>query len=52
MQNTSGTVMTRAEKQVIALIRAVENGKVRIIIKDKHPIRVETIKTDISLKEE
>ena len=45
-------LLTKAEQQLIELVRSLDYGEIRIMIKDKHPIRVETIKTDIALKEE
>ena len=50
--STQPMLLTKAEQQLIELVRSLDYGEIRIMIKDKHPIRVETIKTDISLKEE
>lgn len=38
-----------AEKQLIELIRALDYGELRIMIKDKKPIRVEEIRRSIQL---
>ena len=41
--------LTRAEKQLIEMIRSLEYGEVRVLIKDRHPIRVEEIRRSIQL---
>ncbi|MBQ8830164.1 MAG: DUF2292 domain-containing protein [Oscillospiraceae bacterium] len=42
-------VLTKSEKQLIELVRALDYGELRVIIKDKHPIRVEEIRRSIQL---
>ena len=49
MQNEPNMVLTKAEKQLIQLIRALDFGEVRIMIKDNRPIRVEEIRKSIQL---
>lgn len=49
MQNEQNIVLTRAEKQLITLIRSLDYGEVRVLIKDKKPIRVEEIRRSIQL---
>ncbi|MGN0978010.1 MAG: DUF2292 domain-containing protein [Faecousia sp.] len=44
--------MTKAERQLIELIRSLEYGEVRIVVKDKNPIRVEEIRRSIQLTNE
>ena len=52
MQNRSDMVLTRAEKQLIELIRSLDFGEVRVMIKDSRPIRVEEIRRSIQLPNE
>ena len=49
MQAESNIVLTKAEKQLIEVIRSLDYGEVRVMIKDKHPIRVEEIRRSIQL---
>ncbi len=49
MQNESNIVLTKAEKQLIELIRSLDFGEVRVMIKDNKPIRVEEIRKSIQL---
>ena len=49
MQNESNIVLTKAEKQLIQVIRALDYGEVRVMIKDSKPIRVEEIRRSIQL---
>ena len=42
-------VLTKAEMQLIEVIRALNYGEVRITIKDNRPIRVEEIRRSIQL---
>lgn len=52
MQSATNIVLTKAEQQLIQLIRSLDYGEVRIMIKDKHPIRVEEIRRSIQLPTE
>ena len=49
MQEGSGIVLTKAEKQLIEVIRSLDYGEVRVMIKDRRPIRVEEIRRRIQL---
>ena len=49
MQDSSDIVLTKAEKQLIQIIRSLDYGEVRVKIKDRHPIRVEEIRKSIQL---
>ena len=40
MQAPNGFVLTKAEKQLIELLRSLEYGELRIMVKDSKPIRV------------
>lgn len=50
MQTPKPIVVTKAEKQLIELIRSLEFGEIRIMIKDSKPIRVEEIRRSIQLQ--
>ena len=52
MQTEEKDILTKAEKQIIALIRALDYGEVRIMVKDSKPIRVEEIRRSIQLQTE
>lgn len=52
MQNEGKFILTKAEKQIIELIRALEYGELRIMIKDRKPLRVEEIRRSIQLPAE
>ena len=52
MQSDKNMVLTRAEKQLIELIRSLDYGEVRVMIKDSRPIRVEEIRRSIQLPNE
>ena len=52
MQTEGKFILTKAEKQIIELIRALDYGEVRIMIKDKKPLRVEEIRRSIQLPSE
>lgn len=52
MQNEGKFILTKAEKQIIELIRALEYGELRIMIKDSKPLRVEEIRRSIQLPAE
>lgn len=45
-------LLTKAEQQLIELVRSLDYGEIRIMIKDKHPIRVEEIRRSIQLPSE
>ena len=49
MQNSSDIILTKAEKQLIQIIRSLDYGEVRVMIKDRNPIRVEEIRKSIQL---
>lgn len=49
MSNEAGMVLTKAEKRLIEVIRSLDYGEVRVMIKDSHPIRVEEIRRSIQL---
>lgn len=50
MQAPNGIVLTKAEKQLIELLRSLEYGELRIMVKDSKPIRVEEIRRSIQLQ--
>ena len=50
MQPPNGCVLTKAEKQLIELLRSLEFGELRIMVKDSKPIRVEEIRRSIQLQ--
>ena len=52
MQADTNIVLTKAEKQLIEVIRSLDYGEVRVMIKDRHPIRVEEIRRSIQLPAE
>lgn len=52
MAATTSLLVTRAEKQLIEMVRALEYGELRILVKDKKPIRVEEIRKSIQLEAE
>ena len=41
--------VTQAEKEVVELLRALEYGELRVMVKDSNPIRVEEIRRSIQL---
>ena len=49
MQYSSDIILTKAEKQLIQIIRSLDFGEVRVMIKDSKPIRVEEIRKSIQL---
>lgn len=49
MQDSADIILTKAEKQLIQVIRSLDYGEVRVMIKDRHPIRVEEIRRSIQL---
>jgi hypothetical protein len=49
LQNRPDFILTKAEKELIQIIRALDYGEVRVMIKDRHPIRVEEIRKSIQL---
>ena len=52
MQTEKSIELSKAEKQLIEVIRALEYGEVRVMIKDNRPIRVEEIRRSIQLPNE
>lgn len=52
MQPEKNIVLTNAEKQLIEVIRSLDYGEVRVMIKDNRPIRVEEIRRSIQLPSE
>ena len=52
MQPEKNLVLSKAEKQLIAVIRSLDYGEVRVMIKDNRPIRVEEIRRSIQLSSE
>ena len=49
MQEGHDSALTKAEKQLIEVIRSLDYGEVRVMIKDSKPIRVEEIRRSIQL---
>ena len=52
VQPDKNMVLTKAEKQLIEVIRSLDYGEVRVMIKDNKPIRVEEIRRSIQLPNE
>ena len=52
LQQEKNMVLTKAEKQLIEVIRSLDYGEVRVMIKDNKPIRVEEIRRSIQLPNE
>jgi len=52
VQSDKNMVLTKAEKQLIEVIRSLDYGEVRVMIKDSKPIRVEEIRRSIQLPNE
>ena len=52
MQPEKNIVLTKAEKQLVEVIRSLDYGEVRVMIKDNRPIRVEEIRRSIQLPTE
>ena len=52
LQQEKNIVLTKAEKQLIEVIRSLDYGEVRVMIKDNKPIRVEEIRRSIQLPNE
>ena len=50
--STQPMLLTKADQQLIELVRSLDYGEIRIMIKDKHPIRVEEIRRSIQLPSE
>ena len=42
-------ILTKAERQLIELVRSLSYGEIRILVKDSKPIRVEEIIRSIQL---
>lgn len=49
MQSENKITLSGAEKQLIEIVRSLEYGELRVMIKDKRPIRVEEIRKSIQL---
>ena len=49
MQPEAKFIITKAERQILELIRSLDYGEVRILVKDNKPIRVEEIRRSIQL---
>ena len=52
VQPDKNTTLTKAEQQLIEVIRSLDYGEVRVMIKDNRPIRVEEIRRSIQLPNE
>lgn len=52
MQQEKTMALTKAERQLIELIRSLDYGEIRVMIKDSKPIRVEEIRRSIQLPSE
>ena len=52
MQQDKNMVLTKAERQLIEMIRSLDYGELRVMIKDNKPIRVEEIRRSIQLPSE
>ena len=52
MKTTENVALTKPEKQIIELVRSLDYGELRILIKDKRPIRAEEIKRSIQLPDD
>ena len=52
MQPSSNFILTKAERQLIELIRSIDYGELRIMVKDEKPIRVEEIRRSVQLQSE
>ena len=52
VQPDKNIVLTKAEKQLIEVIRSLDYGEVRVLIKDNKPIRVEEVRRSIQLPNE
>lgn len=49
MQSEKDMALTKAEKQLIELVRSLDYGELRVMIKDSRPIRVEEIRKSVQL---
>lgn len=49
MQSENSKGLSKAEIELIKVIRSLDFGEVRVIIKDKRPIRIEEIRKSIQL---
>ena len=52
MQQEKNMELTKAEKQLIEVIRSLDYCEVRVMIKDNKPIRVEEVRRSIQLPNE
>ena len=49
MDSSKKITLTKAEEKLIEHVRGMDYGEIRIMIKDKHPIRIEEIRRSIQL---
>ena len=52
MHLSNNFILTKAERQLIELIRSLEYGEIRIMVKEEKPIRIEEIRRSIQLQNE
>ena len=52
MQSEKNLELTKAEKLLIGMIRSLDYGELRVMVKDSRPIRVEEIRRSIQLPNE
>ena len=52
MQSPNHFILTKAEKQLLELIRSLDYGEIRIMVKDSKSIRVEEVRRSIQLQSE
>ena len=52
MATPNPIALTKSELQLIELVRSLEYGEIRIMVKDSKPIRVEEIRRSIQLQNE
>ena len=52
MQTESKMILSKSEEQLIKLVRSLDYGELRIMIKDNRAIRVEEIRRSIQLTNE
>ena len=45
MQQEKSGALTQAEKQLVTLLRSLDYGEVRVMVKENRPIRVEISKS-------
>ena len=49
MQPESGAMLSKTEEEILALLRAMDFGELRVVIQDGRPIRIEEIRRSIKL---